>query len=192
MSLREKKKDRTRRKILESALELIDSQGFQDTTINQIAAAIDISPRTILRYFPTKEDIIVSWVEEGMTIFLSCLHQRPTDEHAHLSLLACARELLQLYEKQAEFYLTIERVIASSSAISARKHEMSAELAKKVSQVLSERATSTETSLISLDLYPAVIFSILRVVIRTWVATDGKRQLIKLFDDAVELISFKL
>ncbi|MEQ0878417.1 TetR/AcrR family transcriptional regulator [Enterobacter vonholyi] len=192
MSLREKKKERTRLKILEAALELIDSHGFQDTTINQIASAIDLSPRTVLRYFPTKEDIIVSWVEEGMTIFLTCLHQRPIDEHAHLSLLACARELLQLYEKQAEFYLTIERVIASSSAISARKHEMSAELAKKVSQVLSERATSTKISLIALELYPAIIFSILRVVIRSWVASDGKRQLMKLFDNAIELISFKV
>ncbi|ACZ77688.1 transcriptional regulator, TetR family [Dickeya parazeae Ech586] len=192
MGLRERKKDQTRRQILEAALVLIGRQGFEDTTINQIAAAVDISPRTVLRYFPTKEDVIVSWVEDGMAIFLSCLHKRPTDEPAHLSLLACARELLKLYQERADFYLTIERVIASSSGISARKHEMSAALGEKVSQVLSGRAAFSETTSLAVELYPAVIFSILRVVIRSWVATDGQRQLLKLFDEAVELINFKL
>ncbi|MCH5050787.1 TetR/AcrR family transcriptional regulator [Pectobacterium aquaticum] len=191
MGLRERKKDQTRRQILEAALVLIGRQGFADTTINQIAAAVDISPRTVLRYFPTKEDVIVSWVEDGMAIFLSCLDNRPTGEAAHLSLLACARELLKLYQERADFYLTIERVIASSSGISARKHEMSAALSEKVSQVLSGRAAFPETASLAAELYPTVVFSMLRVVIHAWVATDGQKQLLELFDEAVALIRFQ-
>lgn len=191
MGLRERKKDQTRRQILEAALVLIGRQGFEDTTINQIAAAVDISPRTVLRYFPTKEDVIVSWVEDGMAVFLSCLNNRSAEEPAHLSLLACARELLNLYQKRADFYLTIERVIASSSGISARKYEMSAALGEKVSQILSERAAFSETASLAAELYPTVIFSMLRVVIRAWVAMDGQRPLLELFDEAVALIRFQ-
>lgn len=187
MGLRERKKDQTRRQLLEAALELIRRQGFEETTINQIAAAVNISSRTVLRYFPTKEDVIVSWVEDGMAIFLNCLKERPLDEAAHLSLLASAREMLMSYQERAEFYLTIERVIASSSVVSARKYEMSAALGEKVSQVLSLRP---EISSLACELYTALAFSMLRVVIRAWVAMAGQRHLVDLFDETVAMIEF--
>jgi AcrR family transcriptional regulator len=191
MGLRERKKDRTRLQLLHAALELIGQQGFEETTIMQIAAAIDVSPRTVLRYFPTKEDIIVSWVEDGMNIFLACMEQRPADEPAHQSLLACARELLKTYQERADFYLIIERTIASSSSISARKQEMSAALGKKVSQILAERTENNGQAILRNELYPIVVFSILRVVIRTWVSLDGKRPLLDLFNEAAALIQFQ-
>jgi AcrR family transcriptional regulator len=57
--LRERKKARTRWAIQEEALKLFREQGYQATTIDQIAAAADISPSTFFRYFPTKEDVVV-------------------------------------------------------------------------------------------------------------------------------------
>src|SRR6266702_5418624 len=68
LGLREEKKDRTRAQLLEAALDLIHKRGFEETTVADIAAAVSVSPRTLLRYFPTKEDVIVSWVQDGMTI----------------------------------------------------------------------------------------------------------------------------
>ena len=191
MGLRERKKDKTRLQLLEAALELIGRQGFEETTINQIAAAVDVSPRTVLRYFPTKEDVIVSWVEDGMALFLSSLKDRPEDESAHLSLLASAREMLKLYQERADFYLTIERVIASTSGVKARKLEMSAALGEEVSQVLAKRTHSSTTASLAGDLYPAVVFSMLRVVIKRWVATNGQLQLLNLFDKTSALIQFR-
>jgi AcrR family transcriptional regulator len=57
--LRERKKARTRWAIQEEALKLFREQGYQATTIDQIAAAADISQSTFFRYFPTKEDVVV-------------------------------------------------------------------------------------------------------------------------------------
>lgn len=190
MGLRERKKDKTRLQLLEAALELIGRQGFEITTISQIAAAVDVSSRTVLRYFPTKEDVIVNWVEDGMAIFLSTLEERPADEPAHLSLLASAREMLKSYEARSEFYLTIERVIASSSAISARKQEMSAELGAQISAALATRSKTSTAATLTHHLYPMVVFSMVRVAIQTWVAQDGKCSLLELFDDAAALIEF--
>lgn len=191
MSLREKKKVKTRLHLLEAALELIGRQGFEDTTINQIAAAVDVSPRTLLRYFPTKEDVIVSWVAEGMAIFLSTLESRPANEPVHLSLIASARELLNAYEARTDFYLTIERVIGASSSISARKQEMSTELATQVSTVLAQRESGAVTSKLERDLYPLVVFSMIRVVIKTWVSSEGQLKLSALFEEACELVRFE-
>lgn len=190
MGLRERKKDKTRLQLLEAALDLIGRQGFEVTTISQIAAAVDVSSRTVLRYFPTKEDVIVSWVEEGMAIFLATLELRPKDEPTHQSLLASAKAMLHLYEERADFYLTLERVIASSSAISARKQEMSTELGHQVSLVLAQRSNNSPIATLANDLYPMVVFSILRVVIRAWVSADGNLNLLELFEKSAELVQF--
>lgn len=190
MSLRERKKDRTRADLLAAALDLFNKQGFTETTINQIADAVDVSPRTLLRYFPTKEDIVVSWVEDGMSVFLSSLAERPAGESPHASLLFSARTMLAHYQSQAEFYLTIERAIAASPAIKARKLDMSARLAEQVTELLKQRHRGSATHDWQVLLYPALVFSILRIVIGQWVADNGNRSLLDLFDEASALVTF--
>ncbi|WP_193044727.1 TetR family transcriptional regulator [Mycolicibacterium baixiangningiae] len=58
--LRERKKLKTRATIRREAFRLIQAQGYHNTTVEQISAAADISPRTFSRYFPTKEAVLLS------------------------------------------------------------------------------------------------------------------------------------
>lgn len=56
--LRERKKARTRAAIQQEALRLFRGQGVAATTVEQIARAADVSPSTVFRYFPTKDDLL--------------------------------------------------------------------------------------------------------------------------------------
>jgi AcrR family transcriptional regulator len=83
--LRERKKARTRASIREHALRLFREQGYQATTVEQIAAAAEVSPSTFFRYFPTKEDVIL---QDNMdTLMVEAFERQP----AGLSPVAAAR-----------------------------------------------------------------------------------------------------
>jgi len=58
--LRERNRLRTREEIKAAALRLINEQGYAATTVDQIAKAADVSPSTFFRYFPTKEDAVLT------------------------------------------------------------------------------------------------------------------------------------
>ena len=88
--LRERKKARTRASIREHALRLFREQGYQATTVEQIAAAAEVSPSTFFRYFPTKEDVVL---QDGMdTRMVEALAALPPELAPMAAVRAAMRE----------------------------------------------------------------------------------------------------
>jgi len=81
--LRERKKERTRRALIEAAIDLFDRKGYDETTVAEIAAAAEVSTRTFFSYFRTKEDILFSDTETRVDIALAAIDARgPADRPA--------------------------------------------------------------------------------------------------------------
>ncbi|WP_329256441.1 TetR family transcriptional regulator [Streptomyces sp. NBC_01478] len=78
LGLRERKKIKTREAIRTATYALVKEQGYDATTIEQIAERAEVSPSTVFRYFPTKEDIVIT--DEFDPIIMDELRSRPTDE----------------------------------------------------------------------------------------------------------------
>jgi len=79
-SLRERKKADTREAIRGAAVDLFCRDGFEATTMDAVAAAADVSVRTVFRYFPTKEDLVFADVEADLEDLRTLLDARPADE----------------------------------------------------------------------------------------------------------------
>jgi len=93
--LRERKKARTRASIREHALRLFREQGYQATTVEQIAAAAEVSQSTFFRYFPTKEDVVLQDDMDGRMI--AALDQQPPGLGPVAAVRAATRQLLASY-----------------------------------------------------------------------------------------------
>lgn len=75
-SLRERKRARTRRALIDAAVELFDRQGYEQTTVAQIAAAAEISTRTFFGYFASKEDLLFPDSQARVEAVLDAIDQR--------------------------------------------------------------------------------------------------------------------
>ena len=94
--LRERKKGRTRDAIRDAAHDLFIEHGFAGTTVDDIAAAADVSPRTFFRYFASKEEVLFSRFDETLDLLREFLDQRPAGESVADALRAGSAEFATL------------------------------------------------------------------------------------------------
>jgi AcrR family transcriptional regulator len=78
--LRERKKQRTRRALIEAALRLFDEKGYEETTLAEIAEEAEVSTRTFFSYFAGKEDVVFYDSEHQIARALALLAARAPGE----------------------------------------------------------------------------------------------------------------
>jgi AcrR family transcriptional regulator len=143
LGLRERKKQRTRATLIDAAVELCEKQGFEQTTVDQIAAVADVSPRTFSRYFATKDAIALALIDDAVTLAAAELARQPTEMN-HFEALR--RSYVAMYtntktappgELTAERMMCTVRIIMTSpalrqAAVEFRPHAVNIELAKRM------------------------------------------------------------
>jgi AcrR family transcriptional regulator len=123
LGLRERKKQRTRATLIDAAVELCNGQGFDNTTVDQIAAIADVSPRTFSRYFPTKDAIAMALVDEVIDQTAVELRRQPAELNHFEAILrayvamAEASKHARAGELTAERILCITRIVLSSPTL---------------------------------------------------------------------------
>lgn len=119
--LRERKKRRTRHALHDAALRLFAERGFEATTVAEIAAAADVSPRTFFGYFPSKEDVVFVAHDETIERLEDLLARRDPGETAIDVLRAWIAELAVAPPIPPEQERIIGRLVTGHPAIAARR-----------------------------------------------------------------------
>ncbi|MEU8697540.1 TetR family transcriptional regulator [Streptomyces sp. NPDC048680] len=186
MGLRERKKLRTRVAIRQATYRLISEQGYEATTIEQIAEAAEVSPSTVFRYFATKEDIVLT--DEYDPVMAAALRSRPLDEPPLESIRLMMREALTSFiGTEDEELRQRTRLMVEVPAIRARMAETMSDTAKLLSEVLAERAGRGADDL-QIRIFVAAVLGALREVTLYWGEHGLEGDLVGMIDLALNTL----
>jgi AcrR family transcriptional regulator len=123
--LRERKKLRTRQALIDAAFDLFGRKGFEATTVEEIADAVEVSSRTFFRYFPTKEDVVLTIFEEQYALMAAAFDARPADEPVLTALGNAAGAMLVACEQgihgiDPERFESAQQLVMDSPSLFAR------------------------------------------------------------------------
>ncbi|WP_345039595.1 TetR/AcrR family transcriptional regulator [Streptomyces sannanensis] len=186
MGLRERKKLKTRIAIRRATYRLIAEQGYEATTVEQIAEAAEVSPSTVFRYFPAKEDIVLT--DEYDPAMLQVLRSRPADEPPLESLrfiMTCA--LRMFLENEHDELIQRTRLMVEVPAIRARMTETMTDTAQMLVHALAER-TGRAPDDVALRVFTAAVLGALREVTVYWGERGFQDDLIELVDGALDTL----
>lgn len=136
--LRERKKTRTRAAIRSAAFALIERHGYEHTTIEQIAEHAEVSPSTVLRYFPSKEDIVLP--DPHGAVLLGLVRARPADEPWQLTVGHVLRQALDLAGTDPVTARVRARLTQEVPAVRSRLTGALAATAREVAEAVASRA----------------------------------------------------
>jgi AcrR family transcriptional regulator len=185
-SPRERRRTRTKLLIQGEALRLFAEQGYEQTTIEQIADAADISPRTFFRYFSTKEEVVV-WDEYDAQI-ADLLAGHAPDQPVAQMLSTITRQALEgLYRNDRERLLARHRLQASVPALRARYLELTRTGSDLIASTLA-RGRSNPQELLRLRITAAAVIDIATVALDQWEKDDGNSDLLTLYDTTADAL----
>ncbi|WP_079052519.1 TetR/AcrR family transcriptional regulator [Streptomyces regalis] len=184
LSLRERKKIKTRIAIRDATYALIREQGYEATTVEQIAERAEVSPSTVFRYFPTKEDIVLT--DEYDPLVEDLLRERPEDEPVLESLRWSVRKALTMaladspnFEQDEMILRT--RLMVEVPALRSRLMESMSVTGRLMCRVLAERTGRDENDL-EVRVYAMGLMGAMLETMIYWVEHDFGDDLPELID----------
>src|SRR5215211_2464618 len=119
--LRERKKRAAREGIAATARRLFAERGFDSVTVAEIAAAADVSEKTVFNHFPTKEDLAFAGREEGIAQFVTAIAERSPDSSVLDVFRAMTHTVLEVFVAGGdEDLLAVAKIIRGSRALQER------------------------------------------------------------------------
>lgn len=185
MGLRELKKARTRQAVQQAAMRLFAAQGYTATTVEQIAAAAEISTATFYRYYSDKEDILFG--ADDRTLVEDVVAARPPDETVAATIGALFQRLAAEFEADKDAVIVQLRLIHGVPVLSARRWATRQKTADLLARLLAPRA-HTDPDDRDLRLAIGVALAAEYETLCYWARTGGAGSLASLLADALAKI----
>lgn len=185
MGLRERKKQKTREAIQRAALRLFTRQGYEETTVEEIAAAAEISPSTFFNYFPTKEDVVLYDMYDPIAIEM--ILKRPKDEPLNTVARQVLQAMAELFERDKEMMLERAKLVMEVPELRGRMWDELERTQNLFARVLAERTRRTADDFelrVTTRIFVAAIYEAAIV----WMRSNGREPLAALADRALDIM----
>ncbi|GAS96633.1 TetR family transcriptional regulator [Mycolicibacterium canariasense] len=192
-NLRERTRRAVRTEITEAAERLFTERGYDATTIDDIAAEVGMSSRSVFRYFATKEDLLIGKFDNAADALLTALQQRPTGEPLWASLRAAFDVFVpdDSTPDKAQMASRIHEVVFETPAVFGRYLQKLQRLQDDIETLVRARDDSGASYAMTDPTLRAVIgaaFACLLAAQRTWLYARGADTFTRILDRAMTAI----
>ena len=183
--LRERKKQKTREAIQREAVRLFQENGYGETTVEQIAAAVEISPSTFFNYFPSKEDVVLYDAYDPMIIAL--LQARPTDEPLGEAVRTVLVTIGSALDKDRDVVFARSKLMVEVPDLRARLWEELERAQAFIAGVVAARSGRDAEDFEIRVVVMALVAAMMEAT-REWVKHEGKQSCSGLLSRAFDLV----
>jgi AcrR family transcriptional regulator len=186
LTLAERKRRLVRDELAEAALRLLARQGFEETTVDELAAAAGVSRRTFFRYFASKEDVVISSVVVVTEGIVAEVAARPAEEPPAVAIREAVKIVtLEDFAEDRAKSVALIRHTQNIPALRARFAERQDLLRDDLAEVLAHRASRDEPA--PRDHFAAGLGLLAFVgALQYWAASDGRADPAAILDAAFE------
>jgi len=185
--LRERRRVRVKLMVQAEALKLFADKGYEQTTIDDIAHASAMSPRTFFRYFPTKEDVVL-WDEYDELSFAELLSNQGHEDPL-VRLITTVRQIIAgVHDRDRDLLLARTRLSFRVPEIRARFLDQQASTMGALYPQLAA-ALGGDPDDLGLRVMLSALFAAMLVAVERWQHDDGRQDLIDVVDDAVNALA---
>jgi AcrR family transcriptional regulator len=186
---RERKKQQTREALEATAWRLFQRKGYDDTTIEDITDAVDVSTRTFFRYFDSKEAVLFGDWRSNLEIITDLIVSRPPEEPPIIALYESARQLIELMKPNEPRLLMRNELARNSRKIGEyERNVITPEFERVVTEALAHRMGLREGSDPRPALIAAIAVAAYNAARKMWLASDGEDSMSGLLGQAFEVI----
>lgn len=177
----------TRDRLITASLDLFEQVGFDETTIDQIAAAAGVSPRTFFHHFGTKETVLFSGYADRLTSATAIFRTSAPSTSLAVALEAAATSVVEAIGAQPDLFLRRSRLQQQVPSLRATMLRINEEwidsMAGVIDEIVEPATVTADTRLVA-----AIANSAMRTAIDRWVATDGTDDLARLACHAFDIV----
>lgn len=183
--LRERKKQKTKEAIHRVAMRLFQKRGYEETTIEQIAAAAEISPSTFFNYFPSKEDVVMLDLYDPMAIAM--IKERPKSEPLNVTFRRVLEGLDAVFERDRELVLARGRLMMDVPELRARLLDELERTQAFIVELLAER-TGRKPHDFELRVTARIVIAALYEASLEWLHQNGRKRLAEVANRALDVL----
>lgn len=172
------RRDRIAR-IQSAAIAEFSAKGYEETTMDDIAAAADVSRRNLFHYFPTKEDLALHWFSQYHQLLIGCVSERPPEEDIGTAVIAAVIKTLGMAKPNSASLL---KLVFDTPALSRGFYARHAAIESALSDALLARK---QRGRFDCDLIAMAVVGMLRLNGQRWISEEAPSSALASFLSAV-------
>jgi len=187
LTLRERKKRKTRCELEAAALRLFVTRGFDAVTVEEITAAAEVSKRTFFRYFASKEDVVLAHHARHLLVLERLLAERPADEPVLAVVRGALVGLGTVFQEEREYILARAQVVLMTRSLHGRALELYGLFQEAIAEAVARRCGADQIRDLRVRLASGIAATALREALLVWTLGGGQASLPALVDRSFEL-----